>query len=109
MLKQELEKGQKEAAAAKEQQILKFKEEARKKAELYTKVFAFLGLTILGVIIYYIPFIQNKWLKTILIIVFTIIPTILGIININAIPLINKLKSNLSEKFERDIKEKYYY
>jgi hypothetical protein len=107
-LKQELEKGQLEAAAAKEQQVLKLKEQARKKAERFTKVLAFLGLTILGIIIYYIPFIQSKWLKTILIVVFTIIPTILGIININAIPLINKLESNLSEKFERDIKQKYY-
>jgi hypothetical protein len=107
-LKQELEKGQKEAAAAKDQQKIKLKEQARKKAERYTKSLAIIGLTILGIIIYYIPFLQSNWLKTFLIIVFTIIPTILGLININAIPLLNKLESNLSEKFERDIKQKYY-
>ncbi|MED4534178.1 cell envelope integrity protein TolA [Metabacillus fastidiosus] len=107
-LKQELEKGKREASAAKEQQEMKLKEQASKKAKLYTKFFVLSGLVILGTIIYFIPFIKEQWLKNILIVVFSIIPTILGLVNINAIPLIDKFELNLSRKFERNIKRKYY-
>lgn len=110
-LRNTLRTGQIEAAAAIEKREKKVRTIAEKRAKYTTLSITLLISIIIGIGIYMVPIIQNlqipSLIKLIVIVILTILPTILGLLNISLFPLLRKVNDFFILKYENAIKNKY--
>jgi hypothetical protein len=103
---------QKEIAATEVNRTKKIKKTAKKRAKIVTITITISFSILVGIALYSVPIIQDlqipNALKIIILVLLTIGPTILGLLNISFIPVLKKLNEFFLNKFEEDLKNKYY-
>ncbi|MDR4886305.1 hypothetical protein RGU12_01945 [Fredinandcohnia sp. QZ13] len=100
-----------EVAATTEIRAEKILKIAKKRAKWITDGIFLLISLFIGVIIYFVPYIQslnfNSIIKNVVIFGLVTIPSVLGLLNINLIPFKTKTNNYLEEKILLSIKRKY--
>jgi hypothetical protein len=111
-LRESLTLSQVQVASANDQRLNKIKGLAKTRAKVATIGLAVLLSLFIGIALYFIPFVQdmkiNKIYKVMIVVFISIAPNILGLFNINFVPLFKRINNYLEKKIEISLINKYY-
>lgn len=110
-LKETIQQSKAEAASSIEKRELKIKDIAKSRAKLTTRGITLVISLVFGLLLYYVPAIPGLNIPSIIkisfVVMISVIPSVLGLFNINLLPVLKRMNSYFEDKYEDNLRNRY--